>query len=206
MPDYKQSKIYTITRENYIYIGSTTLLLKYRFSLHQTQKTCSMYKYINENYDGNWNEWKIKLYENYPCNNKKELDRKEGDIIRLFKNDITYNVINKRIEGRTTKEWIEDNEEHFIKTRKKYHNNRKEIRKQYDKDNKDKINETRQKYREENREKIRAKDRERNSKKVICDCGCIIARNHLLRHQATQRHKDLMETQISAILFFLECL
>jgi hypothetical protein len=175
MPDYKQSKIYTITYKNYIYIGSTTLLLKYRFILHQTQKTCSMYKYINENYDGNWNKWKINLYENYPCNSKKELSKREGEIIRYFKNDIIYNVINKRVEGRTTKEWINDNKEKYTKYTKQYNNNRKDIRKQ--------------------RDRI----------KIECECGCLICKGDLARHKKTKIHQDLIEKQISAILFFLEC-
>lgn len=201
MLDYKQSKIYTITNENNIYIGSTTLQLQYRFCVHQTQKTCSMYQYIQEKYHGNWDEWKINLYEEYACNSKKELLRKEGEVIRYFKNLNHYNIINKRIEGRTHKEWIEDNKENYTEYKKQYSNNRKEIRKQYDKDNKEKIDETRKIYYKNNIEKIKEKSRE----KIECDCGYILTRKCLKRHQNRQLHKDLMNKQTTAILSFLEC-
>lgn len=100
MPDYKQSKIYTITCENgAVYVGSTTLTLERRLSHHKSHEASSMYKYIQKNYNGDWSKSKIKLYENYPCNSKKELEKKEGEIIRLI------GTINKHITGRTRKEY-----------------------------------------------------------------------------------------------------
>jgi hypothetical protein len=47
----------------------------------------------------------IELIENYPCNNKAELTKREGELIRLHKNDL----VNKKIAGRTKKEYCEDN-------------------------------------------------------------------------------------------------
>ena len=62
----------------------------------------------------------LELYENYPCNNKKELERREGEIIRQFKADINYNVINKAIAGRTHKEYTEDNKDKILEQKKQY--------------------------------------------------------------------------------------
>jgi hypothetical protein len=104
--------------------------------------------YINifqDKYNGDWSICYIELYENYNCNNKEELNKKEGEIIRLFMNDINYNVINKCIAGRTRKEWCEDNENYLKEWCKEYRNNP---------DNKDKIKESHLKWRENNRDII----------------------------------------------------
>lgn len=112
--DYLQSKIYTITREKDIYIGSTIQELKRRFNNHHTNKDCSLYYYIHNNCNGDWSEWKINLYEDYPCNNVEELTKREGEIIKKFKSYNKYNVINKYVAGRTKKEY-----------NKEYYKNRK---------------------------------------------------------------------------------
>lgn len=157
MPDYKQSKIYTITCEDgAVYVGSTIRTLEQRLSHHKSHKSSSMYKYIHKNYNGDWSKSKIELYENYPCNSKKELGKKEGEIIRLLGN------INHNIAGRT---------------RKEYNNTPDRKRKQ----------------------NIRQKQ------KIECECGCLISKGYLAKHKKTKIHQDLIEKQISAILFFLEC-
>jgi len=175
MSKYLQSKIYTITRGKDIYIGSTTLSLYHRYLNHSTQPRCSMYQYIHNNCNGDWSEWKINLYEDYPCNNEKELTKREGEIIKKFKSYNKYNVINKYIAGRTNKEWIKDNKEKYDIWMKNYEFDRKEQQKQY--------------------KKIR----------IECDCGCLSTRSDLARHKKTKKHQDLMDNQTSAILSFLEC-
>ena len=84
-PRYQRGKIYTITCEDgAIYVGSTIQELKRRFTKHPTQRDCSLYYYINNNYNGDWSKCKIELYENYPSNNKIELEKKEGEITKLI--------------------------------------------------------------------------------------------------------------------------
>ncbi len=174
MSNYKQSKIYIITREKDIYIGSTTISLHQRYLSHITQKTCSMYKYIHNNYNGDWSEWKITLYEDYPCNSKQELRKKEGEIIKIFLNNNKYNVINKVIAGRTNKEWIRDNREHYDIYMNNYNINRKEAH------------------------------NEKRKEKIECDCGCILRKADIQRHYRSKNHIELMDKQISAILLFLK--
>jgi hypothetical protein len=195
MSKYKQSKIYIITCEKDIYIGSTTISLHLRYLSHRTQKTCSMYKYIHNNYNGDWSEWKISLYEDYPCNSKQELRKKEGEIIKTFLNNNKYNVINKVIAGRTNQEWIRDNREQYDIWMKNYNINRKEERKERDKINNAKINETRRIYLKNNPPKYL---------KIECDCGMIMNRKCLSRHIKRKNHQDLMDKQTSAILLFLK--
>jgi len=96
---YENGKIYLVKCKNnpkLKYVGSTFQQLEERFSLHKRDKNCSLYKYVN----GDWDNWYIELYENYSCNNKAELDKREGEITREI------GTINKNIAGRTTKEYF----------------------------------------------------------------------------------------------------
>ena len=93
---YQRGKIYTIRcydDDTSIYVGSTIQPLSARMSKHRSDKNCSLYKYVN----GNWKNWYIELYEEYPCDNKELLEKREGEITRLIGN------INKHIAGRTDK-------------------------------------------------------------------------------------------------------
>jgi len=95
---YQNGKIYTIRCYNddtLIYVGSTIeKYLSKRMAKHKSGITCSLFQYVN----GKWNDWYIELYENYPCNNKDLLRKREGEVTRII------DKINKRIERRNDKE------------------------------------------------------------------------------------------------------
>jgi hypothetical protein len=107
MNKYQHSKIYKIMDSNgeMVYIGSTTNPLCVRFSNHK----CSYKSRANNNtvyiiFDKYGIEnCNIHLIEEYPCNSKQELERREGQIIKSFK------CVNKYIAGRTQKEYYIDN-------------------------------------------------------------------------------------------------
>jgi hypothetical protein len=149
MPDYKHGKIYTVrckTDDTLIYVGSTTQPLSERMAKHKYDSiripTICFYQYIN-----NWNDWYIELFENYPCENKEQLNKREGEIIREI------GTVNKIIAGRTKKEWYEDNKD---KKKEYYEDNKdilKEKAKEYRETNKDKLKEHGKKYREVNKER-----------------------------------------------------
>ena len=167
---YQRGKIYTIRcydDDKLIYVGSTIQPLSVRIAKHRYDKTCSLYKYVN----GNWKNWYIELYEEYPCNNKELLEKREGEITRLIGN------INKRIEGRTQKEYNEVNKEKILKKQKEYRD-----------DNKEKMKEYQKQYREDNKEKLAEKAKEKLKEKVICDnCGSETSKNHLARHKKSKK-------------------
>jgi hypothetical protein len=48
---------------------------------------------------------KIELIENYPCNSKEELLKREGWYIKVTE------CVNKMVAGRTKQEWKQDNPE-----------------------------------------------------------------------------------------------
>ena len=164
---YKRGIIYTIRNRNddtLIYVGSTINNLSKRFNNHKAKckegKTdLSLFKYI-ENDD--WTDWYIELYENCPCNNKKELERREGQVIREI------GTINKYIAGRTFKEYRCENADKI-----------KEIEKNYQTENADKIKERKARYYINNLDIINDKRKE----KVCCDiCGSFIRKDGLREH------------------------
>ena len=164
MPDYSKGKIYTIrckTDDTKIYVGSTIQPLSVRFAEHKqdSKRSYRWYKEID-----NWDDWYIELYENYPCNNREELNKKEGEIIRLIGN------LNKNIAGRTLKEYDDERKNKPERIQQK-----KEISKI---------------YREENRDIIK----EKKSKKTKCVCGCEVRSDCLTRHQKTQKHINLISS------------
>jgi predicted ATP-dependent protease len=127
MPDYQKSKIYKLwsPSKNLVYYGSTTQAISQRFNEH-----ISRYKKYteNNNYCGctrsfeilKYEDYKIELIEDYPCNNKQQLLKKEAEYIK------NNNCVNKEIPLRTKKEWEQDNKELIKKKRKIYDNERKE--------------------------------------------------------------------------------
>jgi len=198
---YENGKIYTIRcryDDNLIYVGSTIeKYLSSRMSKHRydNRNRNKLREYINDD----WQNWYIELYENYPCNSKHELYKREGEIIRLIGN------INKRIEGRTLKEyyldnkeynaekkkeWRENNKEKYDKYHKEYRENNKEIIKEKDKihyqNNKEKIIKQKKKHYENNKETIKEKRKE----KITCDCGGVVRKSDMSRHRKTIKHQE----------------
>ena len=173
MPNYQESKIYTIrctTDDNLIHAGSTVERLSQRLAKHRYQ--CKKFPHfkIYQNINNDWDNWYIELYELYPCNTKEELLKREGEMIREI------GTLNHVINGRTKKEYQEDNfekikiikkkynEEH-LETQKEYQaiyrqNNAEKIiayQKKYSQDAKEEIKKTQKEYREKNAEKIKEK-------------------------------------------------
>ena len=178
MPDYSNGKIYTIRNRNddtKIYVGSTIQSLAVRFGGHKRnakqEKCMNILLYIEVNDD--WDNWYIELYENYSCNNREELLKKEGEVIRLI------GTLNSRIAGRDMKDYRKDNAEEIKEYKKQYHikneEKEKEQTKQYRIKNADKIKEkvnqyyidnakqiieNKKQYRVDNIEKIKEKEKQ----------------------------------------------
>ena len=159
---YKRGKVYTIRcryDDTLIYVGSTIDKLSKRMSKHRTSKSCTLNKKVN----GDWDNWYIELYEEYPCNNKEQLEKREGEVIREIA------TVNKNIAGRNKKEYYEENHDKMVENMKQYREN-----------NRDKIVEYKKQYEEKNRDKILEKNKER----CKCDvCGAEINKYYLKIHQ-----------------------
>jgi hypothetical protein len=139
MVNYQNGKIYTIRcriDDTLIYVGSTAEeRLSARFAKHRKDKKISLYKYIQENCDGNWSNWYIELYKLYPCNSKMELEQQEGEIQRQIA------TINRNVLGRTDKEYRNDNREKIKETKKEYYQANVEKIREYYQENKNQIKE-----------------------------------------------------------------
>ena len=193
MPDYNKGKIYTIrcrTDETLIYVGSTIQPLSVRIGGHKInsrdikRQNMLIYKTINNN----WDDWYIELYEDYPCENKEQLCKREGEVIR----DI--GTLNTRIEGRTLKEYTEDNKDKIAIKQKTYRENNKDKSREYFKEryeqNKDEILEYCKERYGQNKDDIAIKNKE----KITCECGCISTKINLSRHKKSQRHLNAINT------------
>lgn len=188
MPDFAKGKIYRIISPNCdkVYIGSTTATLNNRFSNHKSacKTENSSSKVVIESGDA-----VIELLENFPCESKKELERREGEIIR-----ITENRSNATVAGRTNKEWRADTgyyqqyqidnavrlaayqQQHRIDNADKIREQSKQWRadnaveiadkqRQYYIDNVERLRENRRQYRIDNADMIREYHRQYNIKK-----------------------------------------
>ena len=183
MPDYQKGKIYKLWspqgEEDEIYIGSTTDKLYKRKNQHKKKANNCKSKILFEKYD----DIRIELIEDYPCNSKAELEKKEGEYIRNNK------CINTNIPDRKMKEYYLDNKERIQKYAENNKDKIAEYQKKYHEDNKEAVSEKKKEYYENNKEYFH----NYYNKKITCDCGCFTSPNNLARHQKTPKHIKLME-------------
>jgi len=157
MPDYKQSKIYRIVcnTTGECYIGSTTqATLAQRLSGHcrdmkawknGTRAFVSSFLIIERA------NYRIELIENFQCENRDQLNAREGHYIQ------NTDCVNKRIEGRTRDQYYQANKEMFSNNGKAYREkNREQIverRKAYYTENREEILKRTNEYHQVNRKK-----------------------------------------------------
>ena len=181
--DYKNGKIYALRTQHSdeIYIGSTTQTLTKRLSWHHCPKqTCSS-KILFEKYDDVY----IELIEEFPCETKGQLNKREGEIQR----EQIEKMVNKRMEGRTDKEYTAD-------TREK----RKEYKKNYNAENKEFISQQKKIHYETNKEKIATQ-----GKKYREEHQAEIAERNRIKREANretinQRKREIYQTNKEKIL------
>jgi hypothetical protein len=138
MNRYENGKIYKITDVGYnkCYIGSTCESLSKRMERHRKQykeyikgrmkKKTTAIDIFNEFGIENCT---IELIENYPCQSKEELFKREGGHIKATE------CVNRQIAGRTQQEWKLDNPEQAreyyergkARARAYYHKHKEEI-------------------------------------------------------------------------------
>ena len=216
MVDYKQGKIYKLCNnvDEKIYVGSTCGTLRLRKSGHKIKSKQEPNRIIYEHLNNvGWNNVEIILIEDFECESKSELHRRERYWIELLKP-----VLNKAVPTRTFKEYYNDNKEEILINVKKYTlDNKDKVRdckKKYRLANKDKLKLINHEYRKKNKEQIKVKGAEyyekdkeqiamkvaeyrakncdkiqlQTQEKIICECGSTICRPCLPRHKKTQKH------------------
>jgi hypothetical protein len=202
-----------------VYIGSTTQSLAKRIGGHKVNyKAYSVNgkRYISSYEIIKYPDAYVELIEVFPCNNKMELCKREGQIIRT-----TENTTNRRIEGRTIQEYRSDNVVKIKQYRidnadtmkdynKQYRTDNADILKeqaqQYYQDNKDILKYKKKQYRTENATTIkeqskqyRADNADTINKKHICQCGSSYTKRNRSRHLKSLKHQEY-QTIIEFIL------
>ena len=195
--DYKNGKIYQIlnTVNDDVYVGSTTQPLCKRLYKHKADakvRDCNIHKSIREIGEDNFY---IELIETCPCNSREELRAREGYYIRA------RGTLNKKIEGRTQREWVTENKEHIREQKQQYYKDNIEHKKQYYEDHKQHIIEQHKQHYEENKESILQRNKryyEDNNKlineRLTCNiCGCQVCRRGMTRHQKSKKCKSYVK-------------
>ena len=177
MPDYSKGKIYKLWSPStgLTYIGSTCQSLAMRLAGHVRSKkrydSDKSSNYLTSFEILDYNDYRIDLVEEYPCENRMQLNKREGEIITQI------DCINKNIAGRTQKQYYESNKDEIREWHKHYYEANKEKIKQYYEVNKDKIRERQKQYRE----------RTRCSKLIECPlCGRTSSTAKMKQHQTTK--------------------
>jgi hypothetical protein len=173
MPDYQKGKIYQIVAPNGSkYIGSTTQEIHKRLNAHKTRYRSwkdGKYKYMITCFklfeEFGVENCKLELLELYPCNSKKELDTREGVIIKSIE------CVNKVVPGQDELVWREENREDLRSYWKTYYINNIdkyiERNKLHYQNNKEYNRERCKNYREKNKEKISEQRRLKHSQNNI---------------------------------------
>jgi len=81
MTDYSKGKIYKLTCSDpeLVYYGSTISPLSHRFSRHKYGFSVGTYCSSAKLFERDYENVKIELIEDYPCNSKKELTARERE-------------------------------------------------------------------------------------------------------------------------------
>jgi len=168
MVNYQNGKIYVIRSNNTenVYIGSTTRPLSERMGEHRGDFKHNRGKSSFEvlKHGGAY----IELIEDYPCNKKEQLCKREGEVMRA-----TENTVNRNIAGRTLKEWRDEHKVEAKQYNKKYNLENKEQlvvkRNKYYKDNKENFAKRSKQYRDEHKGELAVKNklyRDRNKEQI----------------------------------------
>ena len=164
---YENGRIYTIRSHmtDKYYIGSSCLPLHKRFYKHK--RDYNKWLEDKKNYITSFEILKYddvyrELLEEFKCNNKMELLKREGELIRQYYNDI----VNKNRPNRTIEE-------------------KKETARKFEKNHKDE----RKKYREDNKERFKELHTSHNLKRYKCDiCDIEMLNNNKYNHVKTKNH------------------
>lgn len=127
MPNYAQGKIYKLQCDDgHFYIGSTATELRFRFNRHKhDSKVIDSRAYQHIKTIG-WNRVRIVLVEEFPCESKLHLRRREDELIRASMSDPF--CLNMRValqqdgeHNERRKAWNESHKEHKAEYWKKWY-------------------------------------------------------------------------------------
>ena len=195
--DYSKCCIYKIEHvddRSLVYVGHTTSFDK-RKTKHKSscynengkQHNYKLYQMIRDN--GGWEMFNMIEVEKYPCNNKREAERRENEVMKELKANMnTYSSFRTEEEKKL---YMEEYNKNYYEVHKEKIQERV---KEYYEENKPKIQKKEKEYREANKEKIQEYKKEYHelnkaniNANVKCKCVFLVTKQHLNRHQSTKK-------------------
>jgi hypothetical protein len=209
--NYQNGKIYKVVNDidDEIYVGSTTQTLAKRMAWHRG--SCVMKAKMNRKVYQHMiklgrDNFRIILLEEYPCNNRMELEQRERYFVENLKPSLN-SIVPART--RTNKEYRRDNVEKIRVQKQKYYEENKnwilEHNKEYREKSKEKINTKHREYYAQKKETILAKQAEyyqtkrehvseRQKITYQCVCGVISRKCAKKRHERSQFHQQFISS------------
>ena len=183
MVNYGKSMIYKLVCNDVnisdCYVGSTTNFYRrkqqHKFDCNnENRKIYNQYKYQFIRSNGGFENWSMIIIENYACENKRQLEKRERYFMELL--NATLNSYTpflteeekKEKHKEYDKEWIENNKQHY-----------KDYQKEYYENNKEQILEQRKEHYKKNKKE-----------KYNCVCGSNIRLVEKKRHLKSTKHLD----------------
>ena len=209
---YQRGKIYKIisNQTNDVYYGSTIEpYLTNRLSGHRKCYKCWLngkHNYITSYELVKFDDAKIILVEDFPCETKDQLHSREQ--YHIDNNECVNK--NKSFCGLSkleyNKQYREENKEKMLECNKQYREENKEKLLEYQKqcreENKEKLSELQNQYHKINKEKILEsqkqyyeKNKDKINKHVDCVCGGKYIHTHKARHERSTRHQQFISNQ-----------
>jgi hypothetical protein len=180
---YDEGKIYKLSCEDgHYYYGSTITALRTRLHGHKLASKTQPYRVYNYINTIGWDKVTIELVENYPCADRKELNKKESEYIYISRSDpFCLNTIlscaTKEQKYEKRKEYVKEHPRIITEARKEYqknytkewreaHKDELKIKKHedYQKNKEDRDQKNRERY-YQNKDEILRKLREKRSMK-----------------------------------------
>lgn len=180
---YSTGKVYKLVNsvDNEIYVGSTCKKLTDRLTDHKKKakvRNSKVYKHLTQI---GWNNVSIELLENFACESKDELLKRERYYIDELKSSL-----NTVLPTRTPKEYKQQHKEKLLESNRKWEQDNREKRKaqslivrqnnrqkladrskEYYNANKEKIAQRKKLYRENNKDKIKEQNKNYNEKVIL---------------------------------------
>lgn len=169
MPSYAKGKIYKLQCDDgHYYIGSTCDELRRRLWTHKAdsnRRNTHIYQHINQL---GWDRVRIILVEEYPCENRDDLRKKEDQYIQQHINDAL--CLNFRREKLTEEERVEQHRQLTSVWEKNNREKRNQRRREAYQTNRTSVLQRNEEYRQAHKEQIKAKQKERYdaNKEEIC--------------------------------------
>jgi hypothetical protein len=200
--DYKNGKIYSIRSylTDKIYIGSTCSPLAKRLYEHRANYKCytngNQKKYMSSYQIMEFGDEYIELIEEYPCDNKHQLLKREGQLIRDDNNCVNKHIpCNFVINEGPIIDKILYHKQYKAQYRVFCKDKIKQSDKKYRDNNKDKIKAVGKKYRDDNKDKIK-QYRDDNKDKFACECGGCYSYQYKNQHYRTKKHLNFIQVKI----------